>query len=98
MLLLSANKICEECLACNWLDLNLTQSVVFTKRLVGAFKGPEKWRVEKRLVSLGLCFPAFAGESSMSADLDVFGGRLMTLSSHSRRQEVGTDAQGHSAF
>lgn len=42
--------------------------------------------VEKRLVSLGLCFPAFAGESSMSADLDVFGTRLMILLA---QQEAG---------
>lgn len=62
--------------------------MVFTERLVGAFKGPIKMEgvVEKRLVSLGLCFPAFAGESSMSADLDVFGTRLMILLA---QQEAG---------
>lgn len=80
MLLLSVNKIYEEGLACNWLDLNLTQPVVFTERLVGLL-GPEKMEVgvEKRLVSLGLCSPTFVEESFMSPGLGVFGGRLMTL-------------------
>lgn len=71
--------------------------MVFTERLVGAFKRPGKIEdgVEKRLASLGLCFPAFA---SLSADLDMFSSRLMTLSTCSRRQEVGNYAQGHSSF
>lgn len=46
--------ICEERLACAWLDLNLTQPEVFTERLVEAFWGPGKTGVgiEQRLASL----------------------------------------------
>lgn len=95
MLLLSVNEmICEECLVCNWLDLNLTQPVVFTERLVGAFWGPEKMEVgiEKRLVNLGLCSPTLIGVSSMSAGLGKFGSRLMTVFQAQQEAEGGYDA------
>lgn len=101
MLLLSVNEmICEECLACSWLDLNLTQPVVFTKRLVGAFWGPEKMEVgiEKRLVSLSLCSPTLIGVSSMNAGLGKFGSRLMTIFQAQQEAERRYDTQGHRSF